>query len=605
MNGEEREAAIGRAVGRMIDAALQDDVLRPALEAFALTVLERLGQHPVPDLLAEVAAAVAPLPEPVADALLAAEPGEVEAGPDADQAAAPAPEEPVAPARRAPVESVPMDRSAFLALVEGAIRDIQADARGTMVEALLGEDEAGALAAIAPRRALEVDATDLDAPLAGIMTRARLRAAVARDVAERARSGRPLVDDHVHRARSEGAATWMLDLLDPDPDRMTAFAECLDAVADCAEMVILLRRYEGGDRLRRAEAVKDLAAVQSALRIATISLRQSPDEEQLAAFTWAAAVSKAERIYIDRHMRLDDALDPGQLAEIMEPVHRGLSSLKERSAKDEALRKRFQQVTYLTRQLKEGKAAPRDLDKLVEAIDALVCGGLPASSLKLRDLLLPVASRLPLPENRPPAYGRVIAELDRHLERDGRRQAEAALDDANDDTDDDVIGAIASPSDAVAVARAHLSRVVIPDAAIAAIGEIDGTPASPAWGRQTWKALRALEAYAHNHAGSGSFWEWCEHGGHVFAWPASPRKLAMSESDTVQREYLEDRRFPVDKRVAADGTIVMLAHCKIAEGGGRLTPRLYFHDDTRGVTGSVHIGFIGPHHLVRNAGLAS
>ncbi len=45
----------------------------------------------------------------------------------------------------------------------------------------------------------------------------------------------------------------------------------------------------------------------------------------------------------------------------------------------------------------------------------------------------------------------------------------------------------------------------------------------------------------------------------------------------------------------------MEAHCKIAEGGGRLSPRVYFHDDTKGATGLVHVGFIGPHRYVRNA----
>jgi hypothetical protein len=44
----------------------------------------------------------------------------------------------------------------------------------------------------------------------------------------------------------------------------------------------------------------------------------------------------------------------------------------------------------------------------------------------------------------------------------------------------------------------------------------------------------------------------------------------------------------------------MLAHLKIAEGGGPLAPRVYFHDDTRGPTGRVHIGFIGPHKYMEN-----
>jgi hypothetical protein len=46
----------------------------------------------------------------------------------------------------------------------------------------------------------------------------------------------------------------------------------------------------------------------------------------------------------------------------------------------------------------------------------------------------------------------------------------------------------------------------------------------------------------------------------------------------------------------------MVAHLTVAEGGGAQIPRIYFLDDTKGVTGKVHIGFFGPHRFVPNAG---
>jgi hypothetical protein len=75
----------------------------------------------------------------------------------------------------------------------------------------------------------------------------------------------------------------------------------------------------------------------------------------------------------------------------------------------------------------------------------------------------------------------------------------------------------------------------------------------------------------------------------------------MSESDTVRNAYLDTRRFKIDPRVRGEDRIVMEAHCKISEGGGQQIPRLYFHDDTKGATGKVHIGFFGPHKYVPNA----
>ena len=40
---------------------------------------------------------------------------------------------------------------------------------------------------------------------------------------------------------------------------------------------------------------------------------------------------------------------------------------------------------------------------------------------------------------------------------------------------------------------------------------------------------------------------------------------------------------------------------RIETGGGNDIPRVYFHDDTRGDTRTVHVGFIGPHYLVKNS----
>ena len=78
----------------------------------------------------------------------------------------------------------------------------------------------------------------------------------------------------------------------------------------------------------------------------------------------------------------------------------------------------------------------------------------------------------------------------------------------------------------------------------------------------------------------------------------------MSEGEQVRanRKMQSARLFPVSPDVNESGEIEMLNHLKIAEGGGPLAPRIYFYDDTGGVTGKVHVGFIGPHKYVPNAG---
>jgi len=63
---------------------------------------------------------------------------------------------------------------------------------------------------------------------------------------------------------------------------------------------------------------------------------------------------------------------------------------------------------------------------------------------------------------------------------------------------------------------------------------------------------------------------------------------------------MADRSFPISREVHESGKRVMTAHIKIQAKGNELIPRLYFFDDTRGLTKKVHIGFIGPHYLVKH-----
>lgn len=156
-------------------------------------------------------------------------------------------------------------------------------------------------------------------------------------------------------------------------------------------------------------------------------------------------------------------------------------------------------------------------------------------------------------------------------------------------------------SEAFELARGHLTNLVIPASAAVSLAELDSANESQGWGRSAWRALRALDAYAAEGSRRNGFWDWCDHSASGL-WPATEKKLAMSESETVMnsRELREKRRFEVDRRVDESGRMLMVAHIKVAEGGGQQIPRIYFHDDTKGPTGKVHIGFFGPHRFVPN-----
>ncbi|WP_157184823.1 hypothetical protein [Nocardia niigatensis] len=173
---------------------------------------------------------------------------------------------------------------------------------------------------------------------------------------------------------------------------------------------------------------------------------------------------------------------------------------------------------------------------------------------------------------------------------------------------DDPLDAIpmtaANSSDAVDKARQYLSdRLIIPTAALKDLDKLDSAVNSASWGQHAWRAFLALHAYARALAADPAtygFWQWCEHSHDPLAWPARNKRLAMTESESVinNPKYRAQRVLPVATEVAAVGRIFMGAHMKIAEGGGDLAPRIYFHVDDRNA--KVHVGFFGPHSHMRN-----
>jgi hypothetical protein len=152
---------------------------------------------------------------------------------------------------------------------------------------------------------------------------------------------------------------------------------------------------------------------------------------------------------------------------------------------------------------------------------------------------------------------------------------------------------------------ANLHHVVVAVEAPVDIDKLDSSVQSRSWAMSIWRALRALDGYAANVEDiSGGFWEWCQQTHTAWKWPASTKKLAMTESESVLNSdrLRRARQLPIATAVSIDGLIEMLSHIKIAQGGGPLAPRIYFYDDTSGSTGKVHVGFIGPHEHMPNKG---
>ncbi|MEU1756774.1 hypothetical protein ABZ436_29530 [Micromonospora matsumotoense] len=202
-----------------------------------------------------------------------------------------------------------------------------------------------------------------------------------------------------------------------------------------------------------------------------------------------------------------------------------------------------------------------------------------------------------------------LARANGHLERIRRELQQRDLIDLFFGTAQDLSDGADPPettqsvSDAVAAAQLYLGEhLSVPSTAPRELEGIDSAPNAYAWGNTAWRGLRALAAYARAKSGgfSGNFWTWCERGD-PRAWPASKKKLAMQESETVKNgKYASFRLFDIDPEVNGSNKVFMESHLKISEGGGDLAPRIYFYDDCDGHTKRVHVGFVGPHYLVPN-----
>jgi hypothetical protein len=156
-------------------------------------------------------------------------------------------------------------------------------------------------------------------------------------------------------------------------------------------------------------------------------------------------------------------------------------------------------------------------------------------------------------------------------------------------------------ADVLIRARAELPRVSLPDGLDAGAATLD--KAEPGltrvWAGAAWDALRALNAYATARSANtfrGGFRDWCRNPPHG-AYALSPKKFAMKESDAVagRAKFRKARTFPVPPEVCAEGSVFMEAHVKL-RGIGNPAPRMHFHDDSAGVTGKIHVGYLG-HHL--------
>ena len=166
-----------------------------------------------------------------------------------------------------------------------------------------------------------------------------------------------------------------------------------------------------------------------------------------------------------------------------------------------------------------------------------------------------------------------------------------------------------SMSELLRVAAKLLDGVEVPDAALEHADEVD-KESRERWRESVIEGLHSLNEYATERGGfSGGFYEWQQRG-MAKKYPFSTHRIAMRDSDATASGKATGaaREFEIDggvdgghRKINGAYVIQMESHLTFS-GSTPNVPRIYFHDDTGGATGKVHVGFIGPHKLVPTSG---
>ncbi len=280
----------------------------------------------------------------------------------------------------------------------------------------------------APARAVVERAPASTSDLEVISARCRLKAEACRWAVERRHlleEGAEFMDDIrprdaalVERGRGiRDCYLWMLDPYAqlPEDDALERVAGCYEAlatVADLARDMVI-----AGETV--SPAAKDLyymlAEGQSGLRAGLVAIGVRPDRDQIDSFSWLRDRTFAQRVFIDRHMKLEDPADPSNWEDLKARAERLRSSWAAARSGDKELSALKQRAKHHAQRLVEGSEgddARRDWEELFSSIEGMIQRGMPATSREVTDPLMELADRAP-------------AELE--LNEQERRALEAAL----------------------------------------------------------------------------------------------------------------------------------------------------------------------------------
>lgn len=250
--------------------------------------------------------------------------------------------------------------------------------------------ELSAAASAAPSESPDLDEDQGPAPevdLALLATRSRLKAESCRHfILRREVEGDPVRERGVLEtmnqmiARAKALPDCFLWAFWPHADQpddgwLRRIADCYEALAEAGE---LCRAATVPDSLftldETRQAFQWLAEISSALRIALgQTWLTSPDRDQDESHQWLRRETAARRIFVPRHMVLDDPGDPDHAAEVLDEIRAFARQLEARKASAKRVEQLFKRARYHAERLPaEGTGEAHDLEKINACVAELI-----------------------------------------------------------------------------------------------------------------------------------------------------------------------------------------------------------------------------------------
>ena len=270
-------------------------------------------------------------------------------------------------------------------------------------------------------------ASTADAELPAVEARCRLKTEGVRWAATRRRrivegaefrvEIAPRDREILDRAKNIDCYLWMNtpDFTVPnEPAPLEDVAGCYETVAEAIALVRRMLPDAEANREFFEPALDLLAEAQSALRVAIDRIDGPSDPDQFRAYDWLRGVASREQIYIQRYMRIDDPADPARHSRVADRIEALDTRFQEVRQRVKSKKSQLNRLRYHAKLISEGTGGEYHWRKVAGAIDEIIGEGVPASSVEVREVLLPLLDGMPDLDELPAGFGLVLREIDRY-----------------------------------------------------------------------------------------------------------------------------------------------------------------------------------------------